>query len=93
MTIAPSSATVSISNGSKIYDGKQVSGIAAKLQASGLAGHDSLNTDGLTDADFTWVDANGKSTDAPTDAGTYTMVLTAAGLKQLQKDNLNRSYH
>ena len=44
----------------------------------------------MTPSDYEWVDKDGKKLDkVPTDAGTYYIALTQAGVKQLQKDNPN----
>ncbi|MBB1079593.1 KxYKxGKxW signal peptide domain-containing protein [Limosilactobacillus sp. STM2_1] len=75
----------------KTYDGQPaiINHDEAKFNADGLIDGESLNTTNLTDADYEWVDADGKKIDAPTDAGTYYIALTKAGLAQLQKANPN----
>ncbi|WP_076461339.1 MBG domain-containing protein [Limosilactobacillus caccae] len=62
----------------------ELSGVLANLKATaGLVNGESLNTSGLTLADFDWT--------AKTDAGDYTLKLNAAGLKTLQDNNKNYS--
>ena len=48
-----------------------------------------LNTANLTNADYQWVDANGKLIAAPTNAGTYYIALNKSGLERLQSNNPN----
>lgn len=55
----------------------------------GLIAGQTLNTTHLTLNDFEWVDQKGQTIKAPSDAGTYYLVLSAQGLAQLQKDNPN----
>ena len=57
--------------------------------ANGLVDGEALNTESITDSDYEWVDADGKTISAPTNAGTYYIALTTNGLKQLQLDNPN----
>ncbi|MBM6958773.1 LPXTG cell wall anchor domain-containing protein [Lactobacillus gallinarum] len=62
----------------------------AQFTAAGLVEGQTLNVANLTPSDYEWVDKDGKKLDkVPTDAGTYYIALTQAGVKQLQKDNPN----
>ena len=98
-TIDPKPLTVTLTDKSSTPDGKTYDGQPATIDhkaanfgifnANGLVDGESLNVANLTDGDYEWVDANGNQIDAPTNAGTYYIALTQAGLAQLQKDNPN----
>jgi LPXTG-motif cell wall-anchored protein len=90
--INPKVANVTLSgNDDKTYDGQPavINPDKGSLTAEGLINGQGLNTTGLTAGDYEWVDAQGNKIDAPTDAGTYYIRLTKAGLDQLQADNPN----
>lgn len=93
-TINPASGTTNLSadNYSKVYDGKTTGAIdISKLDLTTTVGNDSikLNTAGLSDDSFEWVDENGKGISNPKDVGTYYIKLKDDGFKTLQKDNPN----
>lgn len=76
----------------KTYDGQTatIDDNDAQFTAAGLVEGQTLNVANLTPSDYEWVDKDGKKLDkVPTDAGTYYIALTQAGVKQLQKDNPN----
>ena len=76
----------------KTYDGQTatIDNNDAQFIAAGLVEGQTLNVANLTPSDYEWVDKDGKKLDkVPTDAGTYYIALTQAGVKQLQKDNPN----
>ena len=76
----------------KTYDGQTatIDNNDAQFIAAGLVEGQTLNDANLTPSDYEWVDKDGKKLDkVPTDAGTYYIALTQAGVKQLQKDNPN----
>lgn len=76
----------------KTYDGQTatIDDNDAQFTAAGLVEGQTLNVANLTPSDYEWVDKDGNKLDkVPTDAGTYYIALTQAGVKQLQKDNPN----
>lgn len=76
----------------KTYDGQTatIDDNDAQFTAAGLVEGQTLNVANLTPSDYEWVDKDGKKLDkVPTDAGTYYIALTQAGVKQSQKDNPN----
>ena len=76
----------------KTYDGQTatIDDNDAQFTAAGLVEGQTLNVANLTPSDYEWVDKDGKKLDkVPTDAGTYYIALTQAGVNQLQKDNPN----
>ena len=76
----------------KTYDGQTatIDNNDAQFIAAGLVEGQTLNVANLTPSDYEWVDKDGKKLDkVPTDAGTYYIALTQAGVKQSQKDNPN----
>lgn len=91
-TINPKAADVTlIGNDGKNYDGQAAEIDPAKgiFTPDGLVAGQTLTTTGLTTKDYEWVDAQGKKITAPTDAGTYYIVLTKDGLNNLQNANPN----
>ena len=88
--INPVTLTVTQSGSASVdYDASakspSLSDVLANLKATaGLVNGESLNTTGLTLADFDW-------TADQTNAGTYTLKLNDAGLKKLQDNNKNYS--
>ena len=90
---------VTLNDKSTTPDGKTYDGQPATINhnatnfgifnANGLVNGESLNVANLTDGDYEWVDADGNQINAPTNAGTYYIALTPAGLAQLQKNNPN----
>lgn len=76
----------------KTYDGQTatIDDNDAQFTAAGLVEGQTLNVANLTPSDYEWVDKDGNKLDkVPTDAVTYYIALTQAGVKQLQKDNPN----
>ena len=76
----------------KTYDGQTatIDDNDAQFTAAGLVEGQTLNVANLTPSDYEWADKDGNKLDkVPTDAGTYYIALTQAGVKQLQKDNPN----
>ncbi|KRL20864.1 MBG domain-containing protein [Lactobacillus gallinarum] len=68
----------------KIYDGQTatIDDNDAQFTAAGLVEGQTLNVANLTPSDYEWVDKDGKKLDkVPTDAGTYYIALTQAGVK------------
>lgn len=95
--IDPLAITVNQSHsGEKTYDGYPASvsldTLKNSLSGSGLITGQNLDTSTLTASDFDWYQGAIKLTSAPTDAGTYTVKLNAAGLTALQAANKNYSF-
>lgn len=98
-TINPKALNVTLEGNRTGTDGKTYDGQPAIINTqdanfgvfttNGLVDGEVLNTENITDSDYEWVDADGKTISAPTNAGTYYIALTTNGLKQLQLDNPN----
>lgn len=95
-TVDKKDLTVTLGDKTGTTAGKTYDGQAATLNpndgqytSDGLVSGDSLNLNNIPASDYEWQDASGKKIDAPTDAGTYYVALTPAGVTQLAKDNPN----
>ncbi len=76
----------------KTYDGQaaMVSPNDGRFTIDGLVSGEHLNTTNIYVDDYSWQDEAGNNLKtAPTNVGTYYVVLNAAGLRQLQADNPN----
>lgn len=86
-------ANVSAGNYTKVYDGQATSTIdASKLKLTTTVNGQSvnLNTTGLTDDSYEWVDASGNAlTSDPKNVGTYYIKLKDSALATLQANNKN----
>ncbi len=95
--INPLGITVNQGNsGEKTYDSNpaavSLDTLKNSLSGSGLVAGQNLDTSTLTASAFDWYQGATKLTGAPTNAGTYTIKLSAAGLQALQAANKNYSF-
>ena len=96
-TISPASSNSVLTNTeagnyTKVYDATPTTAIdASKFSLTTTLNSQTVNLDttGITDSSYQWVDANGDSISNPENVGTYYIKLTADAFVTLQKNNPN----